>query len=232
MDAINSKLTFLYKVLDDNQANIRFVDTKAAVGIAILSAILAKSVAVIQASRPWFGRPVYLLTVEAMVMLSAVVAATLAFRVIFPTINPTKNVDLGGVPHPQFYVRDMEPRRWRRHFFSGPRFAKLKKTRADYVRELSEASEDDLLGTMAAEALKVSFIREIKTDRLIAFAYSLIFTATIFFGMLMVQKPTQHSTAASPNAGSSAQAAAAPQSSCCCSGSTNINVSQSVPHKP
>lgn len=228
MDAINSKLTFLYKVLDDNQANIRFVDTKAAAGIAILSAILAKSVTVIQASRPWLGQSASLIISEVTVLLSAVICAMLAFRVIFPTINPTTNVELGGVPQPQFYIRELEPRSWWRHFLSGARFAKLKKTRTEYVQELDAASEDDVLRTMAAEALKVSFIREIKTDRLIAFAYSLIFTATVFFAMLMIQKPLQRGATTSAPVNAS-QATSNPQSNCCCSGA---NVSQGTPRKP
>ena len=35
-------LTFLYKIIDDNQDTIRFLDTKAAFGIAILGAIASK----------------------------------------------------------------------------------------------------------------------------------------------------------------------------------------------
>ena len=35
-------LAFLYKAIDDNQATIRFLDTKAGFGIAILGAIVGK----------------------------------------------------------------------------------------------------------------------------------------------------------------------------------------------
>jgi hypothetical protein len=35
-------LTFLYKIVDDNQETIRFLDTKAGFGIAVLGAIVGK----------------------------------------------------------------------------------------------------------------------------------------------------------------------------------------------
>src|ERR1700721_3312168 len=83
-----NRATFLYKIIDDSQGTIRFTDSKAAFGIAVLSAMLGRVLTQYPALRPLSGQPLIIKVVLAIFLICGVVAAALAFRVLFPTIDP------------------------------------------------------------------------------------------------------------------------------------------------
>src|SRR5579871_3581693 len=88
---MEQKLSFLYKIIDDNQATIRFLDTKAAFGIALLGAMISKvldrdQLAVFQ------SHGVLILSIFIIFVLLTILSAIIGFRTVFPTINPAENV--------------------------------------------------------------------------------------------------------------------------------------------
>lgn len=181
---------FLYKVLDDAQGTIRSLDAKAGVGIVVLGAMLGgvlerEQVVVIRAGG-WIAW-----TVASIFAVLATLAAVLAFRTIFPMINPAENVSVPGHLRPAFFIAEFSQARIWRLFSSSPRFSKLAETHESYTSALLGASSERIEEIMAAEVLKVSFIRQMKTDRLAGFAKVLTGTVLIFILLLWTARPNQ-----------------------------------------
>lgn len=206
--------SFLYKALDDAQSTIRSLDTKAGVGVVVLGAMLGRvlehdQLAAIRSAGP------YSAAIAAIFALLAVSAAVLAFRTVFPMINPAANVSLPDGLRPAFFVTKLQPCGFCRLFSSDPRFARLSETHESYSAQLVNATEDSIEKTLAAEVLKVSFIRQMKTDRLVAFAKVLIATVIVFTALLLII-PRKESPSQSP-------------SNPCTAGSISIGPSSTTP---
>jgi hypothetical protein len=181
-------LTFLYKIIDDNQATIRFLDTKAAFGIAILGAVANKLLEPdqIRASSS-HGAVVDILWVA--LILLVILSAFLGFRTIFPVINPAANVSLPDKLEPKFFISEFGRRGILRLFSSHKRHSTLKTTHAEYSAAVEGATIGELQAVTAAEVLKLSFIRQLKTDRLQWFTRAMIATVILFvFVMILAPK--------------------------------------------
>jgi hypothetical protein len=181
---------FLYKALDDAQGTIRSLDAKAGVGIVVLGAMLGRvlereQVVAIRAGGwiPW--------AVASLFAILVTLAVSLAFRTIFPMVNPAANVSFPDNLRPAFFVGHFSQSRIWRLFSSSPRFAKLAETHESYTSALQSASVESIERIMAAEVLKVSFIRQIKTDRLAGFAKILTATVLIFILLLWTARPNE-----------------------------------------
>lgn len=163
---------FLFKVIEDTQGTIRSLDAKAVVGIAILGAMLGKML-----SRSQFDAirhaGVFPILVFVVFAVSAILAAALAFKTVFPMINPSKNVTFANDLRPPFFIHRFGVHRWLRLLFSGNKFATLAETHDSYCGAVRTATEEEIERILAAEVLKLSFIRQIKHDRLTAFAVAL-----------------------------------------------------------
>jgi len=181
-------LTFLYKIIDDNQAIIRFLDTKAAFGIAVLGAMVGKVLDRDQLiACGSHGLVVTILSV--LFALLVIFAAVLGYKTVFPTINPAQNVS--SFPdnlEPKFFISSFSHKSILRLFSSRKRFSMLQTTHADYCAALKQAAPGDLESIGAAEVLKLSFIRQLKTDRLEWFAKTMIATVA-FFVIVMFTAP-------------------------------------------
>ncbi len=118
----------------------------------------------------------------------AILAGLLAFKTVFPMVNPAINVSFPGNLRPAFFIARLKPSRIWRLFSSSPRFATLEETHASYVTSLANATEADIEHIVAAEVLKVSFIRQMKTDRLTGFAKALT-VAVLLFVLLLLGVP-------------------------------------------
>jgi hypothetical protein len=181
------RLSFLFKAMDDNQATIRFLDTKAAFGIAVLGAMLGKVLdrdQLIACESHGF----IVMAFSAAFAASVVLSAILGYKTIFPTINPAKNVSFPDDLDPKFFIHKLRPRRLLRLFSSSNRFAMLETTHVAYCEALKEATQAKLESIVAAEVLKLSFIRQLKMDRLSAFASALIVTVVLFI-FVMFEAP-------------------------------------------
>jgi hypothetical protein len=75
-----------------------------------------------------------------------------------------------------------------RLFSSSKKFATLEVTHAEYCAALRDVSEEKLESILAAEVLKLSFIRQMKTDRLGAFAKLLIMTVIFFTALMFIAR--------------------------------------------
>lgn len=173
-------LTFLYKIIDDNQATIRFLDTKAGFGIAVLGAIVGKVLLDQDQLFALKSHGPLIVMLSSIFGLSVILAATLGFRTVFPTVNPAQNVSFPDDLEPRFFISRFSRRRLLRLFSSNKKFATLETTHTAYCTALREASAERLESIVAAEVLKLSFIRQLKTDRLGAFAKMLVLTVILF----------------------------------------------------
>ena len=192
-------LSFLYKMLDDNQGIIKYLDTKAGFGIAILGAIIGKIVFDQNQIVALLSQGPRTAIVFAAFGLFAILAAILGFLTVFPMINPAENVCYPSELDPQFFITEFDPKRIGRLFSSRPQYVRLKKTHSQYCRTLENATPAQIETVLAAEVLKLSFIRQLKIDRLTAFALFLSLTVITFVVLAFVTpKPpekTQVSTA-------------------------------------
>jgi hypothetical protein len=180
-------LTFLYKVIDDNQDTIRFLDTKAAFGIAILGAIASKLLEQDQISACRSHGPVAMTASAALVVL-LILSAFLGFRTIFPVIDPAANVSFPDDLKPKFFISEFGRRRILRLFSSSNKFSTLKITHTEYLASIEGATTKEFVAVATAEVLKLSFIRQLKTDRLQWFAKATIITIILFI-IVMVLAP-------------------------------------------
>ncbi|SRR5260370_23950256 len=184
-----ARAAFLYKIIDDNQGTIRSTDTKAAVGIAVLSAMAGKVLQQYPLLQPISDQPWAVILFLCLFSLFCVISAALAFRVVFPTINPYKNVRVPKDLNPCFFIAELEDESWLRLFSSSDRYCTLKETHAHYDAAVHSATIGDLISILSAEVLKLSFIRQIKLDRLIAFARVLVVTVAIFLVFIVLSSP-------------------------------------------
>ena len=158
----SSRLEFLYKAVEDTQNTIRFIDTKAAFCVTLLSGMAA---GVLQGHRePHTGlQRVLLATFIAAVAFSLMVC----LRVIFPVIKPHSD----SKPHtdrtvPKFFISHHPSHHWVRHTLSSSVDDVLCENRSSYTAALFGAADEDLLHAMCDEVLMISLIRQIKSDRL------------------------------------------------------------------
>lgn len=175
-------LAFLYKIIDDNQSTIRFLDTKAAFGIAIIGAMAGKFLDQDQFRAVWRAGAATRGAAGIFVFFT-IVGAVLAFKTVFPMVNPARNVTFPDDLHPQFFVSKFKNPKWFRLFSSSPRYAILEETFSKYSDAVAVATPEAVEKILCAEVLKLSFIRQMKTDRLAAFAWVLILTILSFVSL-------------------------------------------------
>ena len=177
----SSRLEFLYKAVEDTQNTIRFIDTKAAFCVTLLSGMAA---GVLQGHRAPHT--------DAQKALLAVFLAAVAFsllvclRVIFPVIKPHSAHSLHTTRTiPKFFISHHRSHHWIRHTFSSSVDDVLCEDRGSYSAALFGAADDDLLHAMCDEVLMISLIRQIKSDRLHAAMYSLTGTIVVFGAVML-----------------------------------------------
>ena len=182
---IDQKLQFLYKALDDSQGIIRFLDAKAAFAVALLSAMSGKVLADLPFYFPLAKQPAWRIILLFSFWFLMLLAGFVVFRVIFPVTNPVNNVSLVSEEcKPEFFLTRLKPRSWLRIFSRSVRFSRLASHQDAFLGDFEKASSSSLLLSVTAEVMKVSYIRQIKADRLRAAGY-LLFSSTILFVVLI-----------------------------------------------
>lgn len=173
----SSRLEFLYKVVEDTQETIRFLDTKAAFCVTLLSGMVA---GVLQHPLGK-GRIPHVVFVVFMAMV--VVCLLVCLRVIFPTIKPAGS--MAQARGPKFFIGHNRAHHWLLHTVRNKVEAVLSETHDSYVKAFHESSDQDLVSAMCDEVLMISLIRQVKGDRLHAAMFCL--TGTVLcFAVLMV----------------------------------------------
>jgi hypothetical protein len=168
----SSRLEFLYRSVDDTQNTIRFIDTKAAFCVTLLSGMTA---GVLQRGHGAHGH------LFLVFMAAVAVSLVLCLRVIFPVIKPhsAPSADPARRP-PKFFISHHAAHHWLRHTFSNMVDNVLSEDHDSYTAAVRDASDDDILTAMCDEVLMISLIRQIKTDRLHTAMYALLGTVALF----------------------------------------------------
>jgi hypothetical protein len=192
-------LTFLYKIVDDNQETIRFLDTKAGFGIAVLGAIVGKVLFDQDQLTAFKSHGPMVLALSVAFALVVVLSAFLGFKTVHPTINPAQNVSFPDDLEPKFFIYKFSCCRFLRLFSNSKKFATLETTHTAYCAALRESTPEKLESIVAAEVLKLSFIRQMKMDRLRAFAWALIVTVILFTALMFVPRKGTAEVAPQPN---------------------------------
>jgi hypothetical protein len=189
---------FLYKALEDSQSTIRHLDVKAAFGIALLSAMIEKTLTGLGAYIPWHGQLVWREGLFVAFLICSILSITVVARIIFPVNNPAQNVSVSAPTALSFYIHNFHPRRWLRFFSTKPSFSKLSLGESELASAVQAASTDALLIVLTAEVLKVSYIRQIKMDRLKAFGWLLAASAALFAGLMVANAVSPQQPAVLP----------------------------------
>ncbi len=176
-----SRLLFLYHAVNDTQNTIRFIDTKAAFCVTLLSGMVAASFQRITPRHPHL-HPAALSFFICGVGLSLIIN----LRVIFPIIKPhSASLPEHGRPLPKFFIHQSRGHHWIRHTFSNSVDHVLVDDHNSYLATICAASDADLLVSMSDELLLVSLIRQIKQDRLYTALCALILTIVLFLGVML-----------------------------------------------
>jgi len=172
----SSRLNFLYKATDDTQKTVRFIDTKAAFCVTLLSGMFVGALQAGPNHSP-LHRILYFVF-----LASAGLSLLICVRVIFPLIKPHSAPSTPpGRVLPKYFIHHGREHHWLRHTFSSTVDNVLADDHASYTAALSAASDADLVTSMCDELL----IRQIKSDRMHAAIFSLIL-AILFFMAVMV----------------------------------------------
>jgi hypothetical protein len=177
----SSRLEFLYKAVDDTQNTIRFIDTKAAFCVTLLTCMVAGSLQVDLNNHSLIRRFSFFLFL-VFVSLSLLIC----LRVIFPVIKPQSapSTDPARVL-PKFFIHQKRDHHWIRHTLSNTVADVLDDDHASYSATLSAATDADLFSSMCDELLMVSLIRQIKSDRLHSVIFPLIAAIFCFLAMMV-----------------------------------------------
>ena len=175
-----SRLNFLYNAVNDTQNTIRFIDTKAAFCVTLLSAMVAGVLQAESGHHTPFYRISFLLFL-ASVGLSLLVC----LRVIFPVIKPHSAPSTGSTRAlPKYFIHHQKSHHWLRHTFSNSVDDVLVDDHDSYTSALSSATDSDLLVSMCDEMLMVSLIRQIKQDRLHTAMFSILLSIFSFLAAM------------------------------------------------
>ena len=174
---LGSRLNFLYKMVEDTQGTIRFIDTKAAFCVTLLSAMTAAALQ--RPPTPTALHRALFLAFMSLVLLSLLIC----LRVIFPTIKPSASIF--GSTGPKFYIGHNKAHHWILHTIKDRVGEVLAETHTTFLQEMSEATDYDLLNSMCDEVLMIALIRQVKSDRLHAAMFSIAATVLLFATLMI-----------------------------------------------
>jgi hypothetical protein len=176
---LTSRINFLFKVIEDTQGTVRFLDTKAAFCVTLLSGMAAVSLQPRPEGHPLLHRVLFL------VFLTVVVGALLVcLRVIFPTIKP--HIHSGAPAKPQFYVGHNKAHHWILHTLRSPDDNILTESRPTYMHSLEHATDERLLSSLCDAVLILAYIRQVKSDRLHAAMFCLVASLFLFAAVMVL----------------------------------------------
>lgn len=179
---MENKINFLITAIADAQELIRFIDTKTTVVITILSAYIVAFFSVLDtiiANFSLYGNGFIFSLFVFLILLILTILITV--RIIKPTNNPVENIKLGddtNIPSLQFYISPNDYSKGIFFAFCNSNKFKLSETLKGY---LSELKEKEIIASLSFELLKVSYIRNVKSDRFNTLLWFLFFTTISFF---------------------------------------------------
>ncbi len=178
---LSSRLQFLYNAVEDAQNTIRFIDTKAAFCVTLLSGMTAGALQGTHSDHPALHKILF-----TIFLMAVGLSLLICMRVIFPVIKPHSAPSPHPArPLPKFFIHQHKTHHWIRHTFSNSVDDVLCDDHASYTTALTASSDDDLVTAMCDELLMVSLIRQIKSDRLHTAMFSLAFGVFLFVALMV-----------------------------------------------
>jgi hypothetical protein len=178
-----SKLWFLYNVITDVEGTIRFLDTKAAFCVTLLTAMTA---AAFQFSSPVHHFPEAHAVFLGIFWVLALACLSVCVRVIFPTVHLQGTFSVVGATEPPFFLVPKPKRHSLRDTLGNQPPRGLETTHATYLASMMAASDADLVRSLCDEAVTISFLRQVKSDRLHLAIQILSVTVVAFFFQLAI----------------------------------------------
>jgi hypothetical protein len=176
---LGNRLQFLYQIIEDTQDTVRFLDTKAAFCVTLLSGMAAIAL------QHHGDRPVIHYILFAVFMGAEVCSILVCLRVIFPTIRP--HISDSPPAKPRFYVGHNKAHHWVLHTISNPSENILSDSKASYLHSLERATDEHLLASLSETVLTLAYIRQIKSDRLHAAMFCLIASVFAFAAIMLLE---------------------------------------------
>jgi hypothetical protein len=179
-----SRLEFLFTVVEDAQNTIRFLDTKAAFCVTLLTAMMVGSLQFTGSHSQHFPHAhLFLVGVFA---AFALICLSICVRVIFPTVHLQSGFSAAGEAGPAFFLLPKLQRHRLRDTLGNRPPSGLETTKASYTASMLAASNLDLVRSMCDEVVTISFLRQVKSDRLHLAIQVLYFTIMAFFLQLAI----------------------------------------------
>jgi hypothetical protein len=173
----DNRIYFLYQIIMDTQETVRFLDTKAGFCVTLLSGMAAVSI-----QHPG-SRPAVHIVLFALFMAVEVCSILVCLRVIFPTVKP--HINNGAPAKPRFYIAHNKAHHWVKHTLTNPNDNILSESKTSYFESLKQASDEDLMSSLADTVLTLAFVRQIKSDRLHAAMFCLIASVFLFAAIML-----------------------------------------------
>ena len=186
----DQKISFLYKAIDDAQAIIRMVDTKAGAVIAfwtVIITIITKLGCEAIISEIWIKFDIIGILIILLAGVCVLNSIYLALMTVLPCNSPTHHIedDIPLFPPKEvFYLFGMNPNVEGSLLYFNTKKPKLGLSRSKYENILDQlSSRKDIISELSYELLKVSFIRNIKLSRINRSLQSILyfFLLIIFF---------------------------------------------------
>ena len=179
-----NRIHFLHWSIEDTQETIRFLDTKAAFCVTLLSGMVA--VALEHHLEGAFLRhilfPIFVVVVACSLLVS--------MRVIFPTVIPQGTT--GKPASPKFFIGHNKAHNWIRHTIRNPTNNILSEDKSSHVAAFHAAHDMALLDSLAETSVVLAYIRQLKSDRLHSAMYCLALAIVLFGAIMMVQNLAGH----------------------------------------
>jgi hypothetical protein len=179
----STRLEFLYRIVSDSQETIRFLDTKAAFCVTLLTAMMAAAFGPL--SRPHVFHTAHLF---ALGLFAATIFLTLALclKVIFPTVHLQGTFSATGPSSPTFFLpHKADPYRILNSVWNASGYP-LSISHDKYQASVVNARDIDLVHSLCDEVITVSALRQVKSDRLRAAILGLTLAVVFFFVQLIL----------------------------------------------
>ncbi len=180
----SNRLEFLLKVVEDTQNTIRFLDTKAAFCVTLLTAMMAAAFHL--PAPPPFYQQAHPLCLGVFTVLT-LASLAICVRVIFPTVHLQGSSSVAdAAAEPAFFLVPKQQRHSLRDTLGNRPPQGLESTHARYTASIMGASDADLIHSMCDEVVTISFLRQVKSDRLHLAIQVLSATVLAFFVQLAI----------------------------------------------
>lgn len=197
MNDNGSKISFLTDAISDAQELIRFCDTKTAIIITVLGAYVVSFFSCIEKIVEYSsGYSFWFWLFLVLFFLFLALCVLLTTRIIKPTNNPIDNIDFGQQSKPilKYFLPTNDYSKGAFYPFINSNKFKLKESFEIYSQQLIGVTDQDIISSLTLELFKVSYIRNIKSDRFNILLWLLVATTLSFFISYLFYSIETHNT--------------------------------------